>query len=84
MIYEYNGEYYIKVAHTFNKSNAECKENGDIRFTPVYNSSIKDTDFKGVPVTYDKIRDDFKKKNTSKEVKEHNSFKKINKYSKNI
>ena len=90
MIYQYNGDYYIKMARSFLKVNVTVKDNGDIvvkpNGKPVSVEEVYEFNYK--PVTNEEIKNNFKKKvivkeEVKEEVKEFHSFKKTNKFGKN-
>lgn len=87
MAYRYKDNYYMKMARKFVKLNTSLDKNGDVDFKPT-NEVIELSEISNISdykeVTLDEIKKDLNKKSQPKEEKEETSFKRINKFSKNI
>lgn len=86
MIYQYNGDYYIKMTRRFVKMIASLDKNGDVDFTPT-NEVIELSDINNAydykEISLDSVKQNLLKKSEQKEVKDE-PVKKMGKFSKTI
>lgn len=86
MIYQYNGDYYIKMTRKFVKINPSLDKNGDVDFTPT-NEVIELSDINNVydykEISLNDVKQNLLKKVEVKEIKDAPT-KKVSRFNKII